>query len=68
MDFIIAIPSFQRSTVLLNRTYKYLKKYGVEDEEINIFVVSEEYDMYKELFPSVKVVVGERGIDTKGFY
>ncbi len=63
MDFIIAIPSFQRSTVLLNRTYKYLKKYGIEDSEINIFVVAEEYDIYKTIYPTLKVVIGERGID-----
>tara|TARA_R100001086_G_scaffold49571_3_gene22029 strand:- start:1220 stop:2734 length:1515 start_codon:yes stop_codon:yes gene_type:complete len=61
MDYIIAIPSLKRSNILLNKTYKFLKKHNIDDSKIYIFVIDNEYETYKSIFPQCNIVVGRFG-------
>jgi hypothetical protein len=33
----IAIPSYKRQNILINKTLKMLKQYGIENNEIDVF-------------------------------
>jgi len=62
----IAIPSYKRADILINKTLPMLKSYYIEDEEIDIFVGNiEEYENYKEAIDNdnINIIVGEVGID-----
>ena len=58
MDYKIAIPSLKRSNLLLVKTYNFLNKHNIPDNKIYIFVIDNEYEIYKELFPKCNIVVG----------
>ena len=61
----IAIPSYKRPQVLINKTLPLLRSYGILDDEIDIFVADEEqYAIYSELVGNINIVIGEVGIDT----
>jgi len=57
-NYKIAIPSLKRANVLNARTYKFLKKHEIADSNIYIFVIDNEYEIYKEVFPECNIVVG----------
>jgi hypothetical protein len=61
----IAIPSYKRQNILINKTLKMLKQYGIENDEIDIFVGNvEERNNYKEALDNdINIIVGEVGID-----
>ena len=61
----IAIPSYKRVDILINKTLPMLKSYNIEDDEIDIFVGNvEEYENYKEALDNdINIIVGEVGID-----
>ncbi len=61
----IAIPSYKRVDILINKTLPMLKSYYIEDDEIDIFVANvEEYEIYKEALDNdINIIVGEVGID-----
>ena len=46
MNYIIAIPSFERSESIAKKTLATLERFNVSKEKIHIFVVEEEYDDY----------------------
>ncbi len=58
MDYKIAIPSLKRSNLLLEKTYKFLNKHNIPDDKIYIFVIDNEYEIYKLIFPNCNIVVG----------
>jgi hypothetical protein len=58
MDYVVAIPSLKRSNLLVNKTYKFLKKHNVEDSNIYVFVIDNEFEIYKEALPNCNIVVG----------
>ena len=58
MDYVVAIPSLKRSNVLINKTYKFLKKHSIPDSNIFIFVIDNEFEIYKKVFPDCNIVVG----------
>lgn len=58
MDYVVAIPSLKRSNILINKTYKFLKKHSIEDSNIYIFVIDNEFEIYKKAFPNCNIVVG----------
>jgi hypothetical protein len=58
MDYVVAIPSLKRSNLLLEKTYKFVKKHTIPDDKIYIFVIDNEYQAYKTLFPQCNIVVG----------
>tara|TARA_R110000823_G_scaffold170502_1_gene303078 strand:- start:50 stop:793 length:744 start_codon:yes stop_codon:yes gene_type:complete len=61
----IAIPSYKRAEILINKTLPLLRSYGINNSEIDIFVADdEEYAIYSELVDDINIVVGEVGIDT----
>jgi len=61
MDYVIAIPSYNRPTEILKKTLKTLNDGGVEKERIFIFVADEEQaEIYKPTM--CKIVVGVIGI------
>jgi hypothetical protein len=47
MSFSIAIPSYKRALLLNKKTLKMLHDNNVDKKLINIFVIAEEYDTYK---------------------
>jgi len=49
MTFSIAIPSYKRAQLLNNKTLKMLHDNNVDKKLINVFVVAEEYDEYKNV-------------------
>jgi len=57
-NYKIAIPSLKRANVLNARTYKFLKKHEIPDSNIYIFVIDNEFEIYKEVFPECNIVVG----------
>jgi hypothetical protein len=64
-DYVVAIPSFQRSEVIVKKTLETLRKGGVPDKCIHIFVANEaERAAYSNSLSntSIKIVVGVKGI------
>jgi hypothetical protein len=62
MTFSIAIPSYKRAQLLNNKTLKMLHDNGVDKSLINIFVVAEEYNEYKNVLNSNyynEIIVGK---------
>ena len=61
----IAIPSYKRSDILIQKTFPLLKYYEIENSEIDVFVANkEEYDIYKKVLPEdINIVIGEVGMD-----
>ena len=62
----IAIPSYRRPDILKNKTIKLLQKHMIDSNIITIFVANqEEYDIYSEAFPNLKIIIGEIGINNQ---
>lgn len=61
----IAIPSYQRENILISKTLKMLKHYGIKNNEIDIFVANDdELNNYKKVLDDdINIIVGEVGID-----
>jgi len=61
----IAIPSYKRSNILINKTFPLLKNYGIDNNEIDVFVGNiDEYNIYKKVLPEdINIIIGEVGID-----
>ncbi len=66
LDYIIAIPSFNRPKELKKKTLALLKRYNIPKEKIMIFVANnEEYEVYKALLDPETyrdLQVGEAGL------
>ena len=61
MDYVIAIPSYNRPTEILKKTLKTLNDSGIDKERIYIFVANaEQAELYKPTM--CKIVVGVIGI------
>ena len=58
----IAIPSLSRSKLLKEQTKTTLQIHNIPISQITIFVVENEYEEYKNLFPNYKIVVGVLGL------
>ena len=62
----IAIPSYKRPNILKNKTIKLLEKHNIDTKLITIFVANqEEYNIYVEAFPNLKIILGEIGINNQ---
>ena len=72
MDFIIAIPSYNRATELNNKTLITLKEGGILSEQIFIFVANNEEELiYKFVLNKDnynKIIVGELGITNQRIF
>jgi hypothetical protein len=65
MDWQIAIPSYNRSGVISSKTLATLARYGIDKNKITIFVVREEYYLYKAMVSEDlygQLVVGVPGL------
>ena len=66
MEYVVAIPSYQRPIAIETKTLKTLKEGGVDADKIYIFVANnEEYDKYFNKIPKNlyhQIIVGELGI------
>ena len=63
MNYVIAIPSYNREHALKTHTLKCLMLSHIPLEQIYIFVANdEEYANYKTVLPDYKIVVGEQGL------
>jgi hypothetical protein len=63
MDIRFCIKSKDRVDGLYNKTYKMLKKYGVKDSLIDIFLSTDEnVEQYKEKFGKCNLIKGDLGI------
>jgi hypothetical protein len=60
--FKIAIPSYKRSDIIAEKTLATLERGGVLNEDIHIFVVAEEEELYKKACPHYNIVVGVLGL------
>jgi hypothetical protein len=60
MDIRFCIKSKDRVDGLYNKTYKMLKKYGVKDSLIDIFLSTDEnVEQYKEKFGKCNLIKGD---------
>jgi len=64
-DYVIAIPSYKRVDILMNKTLKYLQNCKVDPKKIYIFVADKNEQLsYIKNLPKFynKIVIGEKGI------
>lgn len=65
-EYLIAIPSYKRSNLLLNTTLNLLQRYNISSSKIYIFVGNEEeYLLYKDILPKnsyYKLIIGKVGM------
>ena len=65
-NYVVAIPSYKRTSILINKTLQTLKEGGVNPDKIHIFVANkEEYNNYSNLIPKElysKIIIGKIGI------
>ena len=63
MDYVVAIPSHNRTKVIDNKTLKLLRHYNIDPERVYVFVAPEEYNEYKKkIAPEYNLVEGALGI------
>lgn len=66
MDFVVAIPTYNRADVIVKKTLSTLQRGQIHQSKIFIFVANEEEEIkYKSAIPEnmyFKIVVGELGI------
>jgi len=66
MSYVIAIPSYNRSNTISNKTLKTLYEGNINKNKIYIFVANKkEYDLYKKnVLPELynKIIIGKKGI------
>ena len=58
----IVIPTLSRVNILQTQTIKTLLHHNIPISQITIFVVENEYEEYKNIFPNYKIVVGKLGL------
>jgi len=63
MEYVIAIPSYNRPCGLKNKTLNFLERHEIPKNLIYIFVVEQEYEIYNSIIgDGYNLVVSERGI------
>jgi hypothetical protein len=65
MNYCIAIPSYKRSIICNSKTLKTLNELGIDKSKINVFVVEDEYEEYKNNLDSSlynEIVKGKKGL------
>lgn len=63
-QYVIAIPSYKRSTLLLYKTLNFLERNSIDPKLIHIFIVEEDIDDYK-IIPRYlynEIIVGVKGL------
>jgi hypothetical protein len=63
MSFIVAIPTYGRVDICFNQTIFILEREGISKDKIFVFVVEEEYEIYREKFgEDYQIIIGEVGL------
>jgi len=62
MNYKICIPSYGRAEILKNETINTLSKHNIDIKLIHIFVVEEEYEIYKSTLPNYNIIIGLKGL------
>jgi hypothetical protein len=62
MDIKYVIPSYNRVDILRTHTLAFLQRNTVKVSDIFIFVVREQYDIYKEAYPEYNIIIGRVGL------
>jgi hypothetical protein len=66
INFVVAIPSYNRENIIATKTLKTLKEGGVSPKKIYIFVANkQQYKLYDEVVPKNlynRLVIGKKGI------
>jgi hypothetical protein len=69
MDYVVAIPSYDRAELLLNKTLKTCQEQNIKPNKIDIFVANkEEESKYKSLIDKKlynKMIVGVKGLSNQ---
>jgi len=65
--FVVAIPSYGRSTVIDQKTLSFLRKEGIPESWVSVFVVREEEIIYRSVLATFishggKIIVGVKGL------
>ena len=58
----IAIPSYKRHQTIAKKTLATLKRYSIDLSNVSVFVVEDEYDLYKQTCPDVQIIIGKLGL------
>lgn len=66
----VAIPSYRRADVCASRTVQTLRRLGIKDTQMTIFVADDaDFDEYTKKIPEIEIVTGEPGlIHQRRFY
>jgi len=64
MNWVIAIPSYSRPTILQDKTLKLLKENNIPNHLIHIFIVEEQLEQYKSIPTDLygHLVIGVKGL------
>jgi len=64
MSYVIVIPSYKRSMVLLYRTLNFLERNSIDPKLIHIFIVEEDLEDYSQIptYLYNKMIVGVKGL------
>ena len=63
-DYVVCIRSYKRASVCNEKTLATLKKNKIPASRIYVYVIAEEYDLYKETLDKSaynKLVIGKKG-------
>jgi len=63
MSFVVAIPTYRRVDICFNQTISTLEREGISKDKIFIFVIEEEYELYRKKFGGdYQIIIGEVGL------
>lgn len=62
MEYKIVIPSHNRTQTLRNKSLAFLRKHNIPLSKIYIFVASEQFQLYQEVFPEYQIIEGKLGL------
>jgi len=63
MSFVVAIPTYRRVDICFNQTFSTLEREGISKDKIFVFVIEEEYGIYREKFgEDYQIIIGEVGL------
>jgi hypothetical protein len=60
VNIMIVIPSLGRYNHM--KTLTTLKEHNISNDYIKVYVVPEEFDLYKQMYPEYEIIVGVRGL------
>jgi hypothetical protein len=63
MEYVIAIPSYKRATLLKQKTLALLERFNVQKDKIHIFVANQkELEDYSDEIHGYNIIVAEKGL------